>query len=125
MISTRSPTVSGVNTAFKQHLVSLSAEPFQLFITGRTEDRSSQVNTIFTSVVEIKQNHSMRQKCIDQWVFYILGLHLYPIAIGLGAYGCQLWMNYRENYYAERDAIMRHYIQLHPDDFQPPGTKPF
>lgn len=25
---------------------------------------------------------------------------------------------------AERDAVYRHYIQLHPDDFPPPG-KPF
>lgn len=26
---------------------------------------------------------------------------------------------YRDDYLAERDAVFRHYIELHPDDFPP------
>lgn len=27
----------------------------------------------------------------------------------------------RKGYYAEKDAVLRHYIELHPDDFPRPG----
>lgn len=28
---------------------------------------------------------------------------------------------YRDGYYAEKDAVFRHYIELHPEDFIMPG----
>lgn len=34
-----------------------------------------------------------------------------------------LYRRYRDNYLAERDATLRHYIELHPEDFPPPGNK--
>jgi hypothetical protein len=35
----------------------------------------------------------------------------------LGAYA----ENYRNQYLAEKDAVFRHYISLHPEDFAAPG----
>jgi hypothetical protein len=29
--------------------------------------------------------------------------------------------NYRNQYLAERDAVLRHYVELHPEDFPVPG----
>ncbi|KAK9870335.1 hypothetical protein WA026_006420 [Henosepilachna vigintioctopunctata] len=48
--------------------------------------------------------------------------------IGITVFGALLG-NYaherRELYYAERDAVLRHYVQLHPDDFPPYERKKF
>ncbi|CAG9854220.1 unnamed protein product [Phyllotreta striolata] len=33
--------------------------------------------------------------------------------------------NYRNDYYAEKDAVLRHYIQLHPEDFPPFDRKQY
>lgn len=46
---------------------------------------------------------------------------MYPICFVVG-YGIgQAFLTHRQNYWAERDAVFRHYIQLHPEDFVPPG----
>lgn len=47
---------------------------------------------------------------------------MYPIMFAAGVAVTQLIYNYRVNWWAERDAVMRHYIELHPEDFAPPGT---
>lgn len=52
----------------------------------------------------------------------LLGAYLYPVYFAAGWVTGQLLTNYRQNYYAERDAVYRHYIELHPEDFPPPGT---
>jgi len=31
---------------------------------------------------------------------------------------------WRDDYLAERDAVLRHYIELHPEDFPDPGKLP-
>lgn len=46
---------------------------------------------------------------------------MYPIYFALGATTAHFFLQYRKNYWAERDAVMRHYVQLHPEDFPPPG----
>lgn len=51
-----------------------------------------------------------------------IGLYRYPIYFIAGAAAAELYMNHRRNYFAERDAVFRHYIQLHPEDFPPPGN---
>nr|CAH7729246.1 unnamed protein product [Callosobruchus chinensis] len=38
--------------------------------------------------------------------------------LGLGAIG-KFMDDYRDKNFAERDAVYRHYIQLHPEDFPP------
>lgn len=48
---------------------------------------------------------------------------MYAVWIGGGYLAGHLWMQHRKNYFAERDALMRHYIQLHPEDFPPPGNQ--
>ncbi|XP_046663969.1 NADH dehydrogenase [ubiquinone] 1 subunit C2 [Homalodisca vitripennis] len=43
-----------------------------------------------------------------------------PVVIGataLGLAGGVWWQDRSERYWAERDAIYRHYIELHPEDF--------
>lgn len=47
---------------------------------------------------------------------------MYPIYFVAAAAASQLFLNYRKNYYAERDAVYRHYVELHPEDFPPPGN---
>lgn len=46
---------------------------------------------------------------------------MYLIYGAVGAVTGQLILNWRYNYWAERDAVFRHYITLHPEDFPPPG----
>lgn len=53
------------------------------------------------------------------------GAHKYVLFFGLGATAFHFIEQYRINYFAERDAIYRHYIQLHPDDFVTPGKSVF
>lgn len=60
---------------------------------------------------------------IDVMVYNILFLGMPQIVgfslIGLG-FG--IWWQWRSDlYFAERDAIYRHYIELHPEDFKPKG----
>lgn len=46
---------------------------------------------------------------------------MYPIQFALAATVAHYFLQYRRNYWAERDAVLRHYVQLHPEDFPPPG----
>lgn len=48
---------------------------------------------------------------------------MYPIYFGLGFTFGHFFYQYRMNYFAERDAVFRHYVQLHPEDFPPPGNE--
>uniref|UniRef100_A0A6M2DDY1 NADH dehydrogenase [ubiquinone] 1 subunit C2 n=1 Tax=Xenopsylla cheopis TaxID=163159 RepID=A0A6M2DDY1_XENCH len=43
---------------------------------------------------------------------------------GLFAFG-YVANKYRDDYYADRDAMYRHYISLHPDDFPAPERKKY
>lgn len=47
---------------------------------------------------------------------------MYPIYFAAGYTAAHFFMNYRKNYWAERDAVFRHYIELHPEDFPAPGN---
>lgn len=53
--------------------------------------------------------------------FQFIGAYLFPFYFAGGYYAGQLILNWRRNYWADRDAVLRHYIQLHPEDFPPPG----
>lgn len=55
-------------------------------------------------------------------IIHIVGLPAYASAIAITYYGFSWLQKYANDYYADRDAMLRHYVQLHPDDFQPPGT---
>lgn len=46
---------------------------------------------------------------------------MYFVNFVIGATLAHFVEQYRINYWAERDAVLRHYIQLHPEDFPPPG----
>lgn len=44
------------------------------------------------------------------------------IALGAGLSGILMYVSKkREDYFAEKDAVLRHYIELHPEDFPTPG----
>ncbi|XP_077284748.1 NADH dehydrogenase (ubiquinone) B14.5 B subunit [Arctopsyche grandis] len=43
----------------------------------------------------------------------------------IGAVALQSLNVYRDGYYAERDAVFRHYIELHPEDFVMPERKKY
>lgn len=57
--------------------------------------------------------------------FLILGIQKHLIATSLGAIGGQFIEDRRLNYLAERDAVLRNYIELHPDDFPQPERKKY
>lgn len=50
-----------------------------------------------------------------------IGIQKHFLYAGLAAIGAKYADNYRNEYYAERDAVYRHYISLHPEDFPMPG----
>lgn len=43
------------------------------------------------------------------------------IAATIGIAGGKIVDGWRNDHLAERDAVLRHYIQLHPEDFPDPG----
>lgn len=47
---------------------------------------------------------------------------MYPIYFAVGFTAGHLFLQYRKNSWAERDAVYRHYIELHPEDFPAPGA---
>lgn len=56
------------------------------------------------------------------FVLLISGIHMYPIFFVGGYTLGHFFYQYRMNYFAERDAVFRHYVELHPEDFPPPGN---
>lgn len=48
---------------------------------------------------------------------------MYPIYFGVGYTFGHFFSKYRMNSFAERDAVFRHYIELHPEDFPAPGNE--
>jgi len=50
-----------------------------------------------------------------------LGIHVKLGAGIVGATALYYYKQYRTSYLADKDAMYRHYIQLHPEDFQAPG----
>lgn len=56
-----------------------------------------------------------------KFLSHFSGAYRYPIYFVIGAFVGQMWLNNRRNYWADRDAVLRHYVQLHPEDFAPPG----
>ncbi|CAH1738637.1 NADH dehydrogenase [ubiquinone] 1 subunit C2 [Aphis gossypii] len=59
---------------------------------------------------------------INRRPFYA-GLHLKLGAGIIGATALYYYKQYRTSYLADKDAMYRHYIQLHPEDFQAPERK--
>lgn len=55
----------------------------------------------------------------------ISGIQKHLIATSLGAVGGQWIEERRLNYLAEKDAVLRHYIELHPEDFPVPERKKY
>ncbi|XP_059619645.1 NADH dehydrogenase [ubiquinone] 1 subunit C2 [Phlebotomus argentipes] len=43
----------------------------------------------------------------------------------IGATACFFVDRYRDKYMSERDAVLRHYIELHPEDFPTPERKKY
>lgn len=54
-----------------------------------------------------------------------LGIQKHLIATSLGAVGGQFIEERRLDYLSEKDAVLRNYIELHPDDFPVPDRKKF
>lgn len=54
-------------------------------------------------------------------IFRITGIQKHFLYAGVAAVGAKIIEGWREDYLAERDAVFRHYIQLHPEDFPLPG----
>jgi len=50
-----------------------------------------------------------------------IGIHIKLGAGIVGAAALYYYKQYRTSYLADKDAMYRHYIQLHPEDFQAPG----
>lgn len=59
------------------------------------------------------------------WFCSILGIQKHILATLAGAAVGQFVDQKRNDYLAERDAVLRHYIELHPEDFQQPPRKTF
>lgn len=55
----------------------------------------------------------------------ISGIQKHLIGTSLGAIGGQFIEERRLNYLSERDAVLRHYIELHPEDFPVPERKKY
>ncbi|XP_030750725.1 NADH dehydrogenase [ubiquinone] 1 subunit C2 [Sitophilus oryzae] len=53
------------------------------------------------------------------------GIHRYAFAGVGGFFVGKVLDDWRESYLAERDAILRHYVELHPEDFPPFERKKF
>ncbi|OXU20882.1 hypothetical protein TSAR_015233 [Trichomalopsis sarcophagae] len=53
------------------------------------------------------------------------GIRRYALAIGAGIIMAKVLKDAKYHREAERDAVMRHYIKLHPEDFPPPVRKTF
>jgi NADH dehydrogenase (ubiquinone) 1 subunit C2 len=52
---------------------------------------------------------------------FFTGLHV-KLGAGIVGAGILYYVNkYRDTYLADKDAMYRHYVQLHPEDFPPPG----
>lgn len=51
----------------------------------------------------------------------LLGMQVHALATLAGAGIGRTLDNWRNDYLAEKDAVLRHYIELHPDDFPAPG----
>lgn len=48
-----------------------------------------------------------------------IGYWRYPIGFAVGWAVGEFVVAWRQRYLAERDAVFRQYVQLHPDDFKP------
>lgn len=55
-------------------------------------------------------------------IAFVLGIQMYPIYFVAAFTAGNFFLEYRRNYWAERDAVLRHYIELHPEDFPAPGN---
>ncbi|CAO1434853.1 unnamed protein product [Diamesa serratosioi] len=53
------------------------------------------------------------------------GVQKHMLAATLGVVGGKTVDGWRNEHLAERDAVLRHYIQLHPEDFPDPERKKF
>lgn len=63
-------------------------------------------------------------KCVVKcFIFLVLrsfsGIWRYPIGFAAGWALGEFVVAWRTRYLAERDAVLRQYVQLHPDDFKP------
>lgn len=59
---------------------------------------------------------------IWNYIIFLIGLQKHTAVVLAGGYLGQVIDGYRNRYLAERDAVLRHYVQLHPEDFPPRGT---
>lgn len=50
-----------------------------------------------------------------------VGVQKHVLFTGIGALFGRTADSWRNEYLAERDAVLRHYIELHPEDFPTPG----
>jgi membrane protein YqaA with SNARE-associated domain len=56
---------------------------------------------------------------------FLLGIHVTIAATLLGGAIGYFIHSKNEEYYADRDAVLRHYVKLHPEDFVPKGKMIF
>lgn len=50
------------------------------------------------------------------------GIHQHAILAAGFVTALTLLNNKRDAYFAEKDAVYRHYIELHPEEFEEPGN---
>ncbi|KAJ6650130.1 NADH dehydrogenase [ubiquinone] 1 subunit C2 [Pseudolycoriella hygida] len=53
------------------------------------------------------------------------GIQKHILYAGIGAVGGKVAEGWRSEFFAERDAMIRHYISLHPEDFPMPERKKY
>ncbi|XP_058792351.1 NADH dehydrogenase [ubiquinone] 1 subunit C2 [Phymastichus coffea] len=53
------------------------------------------------------------------------GLRRYAIALVAGLVGAKVLEDAKWHREAERDAVLRHYVKLHPEDFPPPKKETY
>ncbi|KAK9731829.1 NADH-ubiquinone oxidoreductase subunit b14.5b [Popillia japonica] len=66
--------------------------------------------------------------CFGNWSAkkpLLSGIHQHALFTSAAVYIGHIIENYRRDYLAERDAVLRHYIQLHSDEFPIPERKKF
>lgn len=85
-------------------------------------------NDTITKISKIDLPNStipIRSKCehykLNKYLFTISGIQKYVISVAGCTAAFKYVQNARDDYLAEKDAVLRHYVQLHPEDFIEPG----
>lgn len=108
-------------TFFEKHKALIFGPPTGLGLSMAT-NLGLRRPLIFSGMFSVQWSITIES---DKWFQFIIWFNVgFPrhIAFSVASYFCfRFYVQYNEDYNAERDAVYRHYIQLHPEDFPPPG----